>query len=78
MILQLWPRFCDIILSINGSHQRHLYLMTEYFVDQEKYFYLLLLHMYMFHYIGLLTLLVTGISLYTYLQYACGMFKIAR
>ncbi|XP_011879010.1 PREDICTED: uncharacterized protein LOC105568172 [Vollenhovia emeryi] len=77
VMTQLWPRVYKIVLSMNGSQQRRLHFVAEYFVDQEKYYYLLLLHMFICYYMILFVLLVTGMSLYTYLQYACGMFKIA-
>jgi hypothetical protein len=52
--------------------------MTEYFVDQEKYFYLSLLHITVAYGIGILAALATGAMLIAYLQHACGMFRIAR
>ncbi|XP_072757160.1 uncharacterized protein [Anoplolepis gracilipes] len=74
---QLWPDFHDIFLSINKSRTHHLHIENEYFIDQERYFYLLLLHINASFYIGLLSLLATGTMLIAYLQYACGMFTIA-
>ncbi|XP_070522370.1 odorant receptor 49a-like [Cardiocondyla obscurior] len=77
LIVQMWPSFCNIIVSINGSQKRSLFMVTEYFINQEKYFYFLFLHMYIFYYVGIFIIIATGTSLYAYLQYACGMFKIA-
>ncbi|XP_012056511.1 PREDICTED: uncharacterized protein LOC105619603 [Atta cephalotes] len=51
--------------------------MVEYFIDQEKYFYLILLHFYAITYIGVFAILAIGTLLLTYLQYICGIFKIA-
>ncbi|XP_012056624.1 PREDICTED: uncharacterized protein LOC105619715 [Atta cephalotes] len=51
--------------------------MMEYFIDQEKYFYLILLHSYAIICIGIVVILATGTMLLTYLQYVCGMFRIA-
>ncbi|XP_012062193.1 PREDICTED: uncharacterized protein LOC105625475, partial [Atta cephalotes] len=51
--------------------------MMEYFIDQEKYFYLTLLHIYAIIYIGAATTLAIGAMLITYFQYICGMFRIA-
>ncbi|KAF3054254.1 Odorant receptor 327 [Nylanderia fulva] len=75
--IELWPDFQDLFLSVNKSRTRHLLIETEYFIDQEKYFYLLLFHINASFFIGVLTLLATGTMLHAYLQYACGMFKIA-
>jgi len=52
--------------------------MTEYFVDQEKYFYLILFHANVAFVIGATTMLATGTMLIVYQQHACGMFQIAR
>jgi len=76
--VQLWPDFTDIILSTNISRSHHLYISTEYFLDQEKYFYLLLLHINAAGFIGFFVLTATGSMLLAYLHHACGMFKIAR
>ncbi|XP_012056514.1 PREDICTED: uncharacterized protein LOC105619605 [Atta cephalotes] len=51
--------------------------MMEYFIDQEKYFYLILLHSYAIICIGIVAILATGTMFLTYLQYICGIFKIA-
>ncbi|XP_018300284.1 uncharacterized protein [Mycetomoellerius zeteki] len=64
----------SIVLSKNISR---LPIMMEYFIDQEKYFYLILLHIYAIIYIGGITMLAVGTLFLTYFQYVCGMFKIA-
>lgn len=52
--------------------------MTEYFVDQEKYFYLLIIHKELASCIGITVIVVTGMTNMMYIQHACGMFMIAR
>ncbi|XP_018349417.1 PREDICTED: uncharacterized protein LOC108752817 [Trachymyrmex septentrionalis] len=49
----------------------------EYFIDQEKYFYLILLHIYAIICIGAVAILATGTMFLTYFQHVCGMFRIA-
>jgi len=75
--VQLWPDFTDIILSANISRSHHLYISTEYFLDQEKYYYLLFFHINAAAFIGCFVVTATGSMLVAYLQHACGMFKIA-
>ncbi|XP_011634420.2 uncharacterized protein LOC105425378 [Pogonomyrmex barbatus] len=75
--VQLWPNFYNIVSPVNESRHHHLQIVTEYFIDQEKYFYLILLHTNMSLYIGSFILLATGAMLIAYAQYACGMFRIA-
>ncbi|KAL6424995.1 hypothetical protein ACFW04_009364 [Cataglyphis niger] len=74
----LWSRILDIVLPMNESRSRStLLLMTEYFVDQEKYFYLIFLHTNAAICIGGTTIIGTGTMLIAYLKHACGMFTIA-
>ncbi|XP_071637328.1 uncharacterized protein [Temnothorax longispinosus] len=48
IIVQFWSNLINIDVPMNISHQRsrHLFIITEYFIDQEKYFYLILFHIY--------------------------------
>jgi len=79
LLLPILPRILDIVLFINESQTRHtIYITTEYFVDQEKYFYPILLHMDAAISIGGIALIATGSLLVGYFKHACGMFKIAR
>ncbi|XP_012056509.1 PREDICTED: uncharacterized protein LOC105619600 [Atta cephalotes] len=63
-----------IVLPKNISH---LPIMVEYFIDQEKYFYLILLHFYAITCVGGNVILAIGTLLLTYFQHICGIFKIA-
>ncbi|XP_036142844.1 uncharacterized protein LOC105834270 [Monomorium pharaonis] len=67
----------DIILSRNVSRLHNMLIVTEYFIDQEKYFYLIMLHIYAAIYTGALTVVSTGTLLIAYFQYICGLFKIS-
>ncbi|XP_067216095.1 uncharacterized protein [Linepithema humile] len=51
--------------------------LTEYFVDQEKYFYLIMLHAIAASCIGGTVMLATGMVLLACQHQACGMFRIA-
>jgi len=63
---------------MNISQARHLPILTEYFIDQEKYFYLILLHMGTAFCIGMAVLLAIGSMLIAYYHHVCGVFRIAR
>jgi len=67
----------DINVS-NTSQLHHLLFMTEYFIDQEKYFYLILLHMYAAFCAGATIMLGIGTMFITCIKHICGMFRIAR
>ncbi|XP_011705124.1 PREDICTED: uncharacterized protein LOC105460376 [Wasmannia auropunctata] len=58
-------------------HLHYILIIKKYFVNQEKYFYLILLHMYIVYCVGVTILLATGTILITYLQHICGLFRIA-
>lgn len=78
MIAHLWPDILRLTLSLNHSQPRHLQIVAEYFVDQEKYFYLLLFHTIATISIGIISIVATGSMLIAYIQHACGMLRIAR
>ncbi|XP_067216142.1 odorant receptor 22c-like isoform X2 [Linepithema humile] len=77
ILYPFWPRIANI-LSINETRTHAaLPFLTEYFVDQDKYFYLIILHTNVAFFIGGVALLSTGTILLVCQQYACGMFRIA-
>ncbi|XP_071644463.1 uncharacterized protein [Temnothorax longispinosus] len=79
ILLPILTPVLDIPLHINGSQPRRvLHFMTEYFIDQEKYFYIILLHSNAVVCIGATTVTATGTLLIRgYLIHACELFKIA-
>jgi hypothetical protein len=64
-------------MSTNGSQSHRLQIAVEYFIDQQKYYYLILLHINAAIFVGVLTLLAIGTLMIVYLQHTCGMFRIA-
>ncbi|XP_014478954.1 PREDICTED: uncharacterized protein LOC106746671 [Dinoponera quadriceps] len=51
--------------------------MSDYFLDQKKYFYFILLHTNATLCVGTLVTIATGTMLAGYLKHVCGMFRIA-
>ncbi|EZA47404.1 hypothetical protein X777_16324, partial [Ooceraea biroi] len=77
-LLPFLPRIFGIFSLVNESKpHRNIYMRTEYFVDQEKYFYFILLHLYATQYIGGGILLGEAIVMVGYGTYSCGLFNIA-
>jgi hypothetical protein len=73
----------DTFLHSNGTRTRSMNILqhmfeTEYFVDPQKYSYLILLHTYAAIYIGVIALIGTGTTMIGYLKHACAFFRIAR
>ncbi|XP_032687817.1 uncharacterized protein LOC116851985 [Odontomachus brunneus] len=78
MFLPFWPRILNVVWSANKSRPYLLLqIKTEYFCNQEKYFYLILLHTNAVFCMGETALVATGTIILVYIQYICGMFKIA-
>lgn len=78
IFLPIWPRILGIFLYINQSQPHGTHILTEYFVDEEKFFYLILMHTGAAICIGAMVTVAIGTILLTCLLYVCGMFRIAR
>ncbi|XP_011864020.1 PREDICTED: uncharacterized protein LOC105559954 isoform X1 [Vollenhovia emeryi] len=76
-IFQRLPLIFDIILPLNGSRPYQLILTTEYFVNQDKYIQLILLHEFLVGCIGFTTVWGTGASIIVYLTHLCALLEIA-
>ncbi|XP_039311841.1 uncharacterized protein LOC120359189 [Solenopsis invicta] len=72
-----WPLISNILFSTNVTQLRPMPIMFEYFIDQKKYFYLILFHSFAAFIIGCTAILATGAMLIIYVKYVCGMFQIA-
>ncbi|XP_071637233.1 uncharacterized protein [Temnothorax longispinosus] len=71
------PYIYDIVFSANASRPNpSLQIVTEYFIDQERYFYLIILHTDAAFCIGGLTIVAIGTMFILYMQHVCGMLKI--
>nr|WGO81756.1 olfactory receptor 78 [Microplitis mediator] len=72
------PKIMDLVNPLNESRPLLTLYETEYFVDQEKYYVLLLIHAYMTVPVSLGVLLYFDILLGTHVFHACAMFEILR
>jgi len=78
MIAMFWSSILQITLRINVTQSRRLPITVEYFIDQEKYFYWILLHIGVALFIGTIVMIGIGSMLDVYIQHICGMFRICR
>ncbi|XP_025271232.1 uncharacterized protein LOC109610454 [Camponotus floridanus] len=76
IVMSFWSDILKVFLSTNTSRSYNL-IITKHLIDQKNYFYLILLHNVISFSIGLTASLAIGTMFFTYLQYVCGMFKIA-
>ncbi|XP_018361493.1 PREDICTED: uncharacterized protein LOC108760190 [Trachymyrmex cornetzi] len=77
IVAQFWTSIIGNALLKNISQSRNLLITTEYFIDQKKYFYLIVLHTYAAFSIGSIVMIAIGAMLIAYLQHVCGMFSIS-
>jgi len=78
IVSQYWTSILDIVLPMNESRPFRMLIVTQYFIDQQKYFFLIMLHITIAYCIGTATVIATGTMLITCVQHFCGMFRIAR
>ncbi|KAH0945379.1 hypothetical protein HN011_009608 [Eciton burchellii] len=71
------PSILDSFMPLNISRPRQLLFPGEYFVDQEKYFYAIWLHLDITLGLVIATLIGTESLYVIYIQHACGMFQVA-
>jgi hypothetical protein len=76
--VQLWTDIFDIALHINMSRSRTLPIITEYFINEEKYFYFIILHFTVAILIGMIAVIAIGTMFIMSFQHIYAMFKIAR
>ncbi|KAI4495029.1 hypothetical protein M0804_001230 [Polistes exclamans] len=67
---------CDIVVPLNGTHRLESPFVAEYFIDEEVYFYPILLHMYTIFLVGLVVVIATETFYTICMQHACGLFHI--
>ncbi|EZA54429.1 ObirOr5-9E44 [Ooceraea biroi] len=77
-LLPILPWILGTFLLVNESRPLYnMQIVTEYFVDKDKTFYLILLHTYVSVCIGIIAMCAAGMMLVAYLKHVCGVFSIA-
>lgn len=79
IVLLTWTSFLfiyDILVPLNGSHRLECPFVAEYFIDEEVYYYYILLHMYTIFLVGLTVVIATEAFYAICVQHACGLFHI--
>ncbi|XP_043491591.1 uncharacterized protein LOC122517218, partial [Polistes fuscatus] len=79
IILLIWTGFLffyDIVVPLNGTHRLQSPFVAEYFIDEEVYFYPILLHMYTIFFVGFVVVIATETFYTICMQHACGLFHI--
>ncbi|XP_011864046.1 PREDICTED: uncharacterized protein LOC105559967 [Vollenhovia emeryi] len=76
-IFQCLPIILDVVLPLNESRPRHLFVITEYFINQDKYFYVILFHEALAYSVGTSALCCTSATIMICIMHACALFEIA-
>jgi ABC-type bacteriocin/lantibiotic exporter with double-glycine peptidase domain len=66
----------DMIKPMNQARPKKLVIFVEFFVDEEKYYFHILMHSYVTTIFGILAVLSTDTFYTTCVQHACGMLSI--
>lgn len=78
IFVQFTSILLDIVIPLNESRPRELLFPAEYFIDQQKYFYVIIIHIFMgLFFIGTSVIATESFSLAN-ACHAFGLFKIAR
>ncbi|XP_011350899.1 uncharacterized protein LOC105287139 isoform X2 [Ooceraea biroi] len=66
----------DVIIPMNVSRSLRLPIVAEYFVDQTRYFYPIMIHIFIVSYVCLMTLVAIIALLIAYVMHNCAIFEI--
>ncbi|XP_011864439.1 PREDICTED: uncharacterized protein LOC105560171 [Vollenhovia emeryi] len=77
MAFQFWINMINFALPANVSRSYNFLIMMEYFIDQDTYFYLIILHTTLATCIGTISGVACSTLFLTFVQHSCGMLKIA-
>ncbi|XP_039311410.1 uncharacterized protein LOC105197961 isoform X2 [Solenopsis invicta] len=76
-LFQLLPIILDVIAPLNESRPCELIVVTEYFVNKKKYFYITLLHETLGYLVGAAIFCSTSAIVMICILHACALFEIA-
>lgn len=76
LLLSVAPN--TLLNTIPMNESRRLPFITEYFIDEETYFFAILAHTTIANYAGSVTVAAIATMLIAYALHTCAMFKIAR
>lgn len=72
------PDFLDIISPLDESRPRQLPTQVEFFIDQERYFYLLSLIFIVSAFLGMTVIMATENMYMIFVQHVCALFELIR
>ncbi|XP_032675074.1 uncharacterized protein LOC116845930 [Odontomachus brunneus] len=76
-VFQFTPNILNLMFPLNETRPHHFYAVTEYFVDEETYFYPLLCHWLIGVFVNFLIAITVFMLFTVYVEHICGMFSVA-
>ncbi|KAL0126441.1 hypothetical protein PUN28_005061 [Cardiocondyla obscurior] len=70
------PTFLDFILPLDNPRPRRLPILIECFLDQDKYFYYILLGIIMASLLGMTVIMATENMYMIFVQHSCALFEV--
>lgn len=70
--------FLDLINPLNESRTRKLPLSAEYYVDEQEYYYPILVHQSLSFILGVTIVIATDSLNMVFGHHGCGLFEVAR
>ncbi|EFN85016.1 hypothetical protein EAI_14346, partial [Harpegnathos saltator] len=79
VVMLYLPTFLDLVYPLNESRPKKLPILSEYFfLDEQDYYYPLLVHQSMVIALGITIVIVTETMNMVCIQHGCGLFEITR
>ncbi|XP_019699723.2 uncharacterized protein LOC109504408 [Harpegnathos saltator] len=70
------PLFLDVVLPLSEPRQRRILVIGEMFIDQHKYFHVILLNIMISSFVGMSTVIAAETMLMALVQHTCGLLKV--
>ncbi|XP_018378293.1 PREDICTED: odorant receptor 9a-like [Trachymyrmex cornetzi] len=77
MLLSLVPKLLNIVLPLNESRPITFPYDVCYFVDEEKYYFYIILHIYVGGNISLTAVIAHDCTFFIYIEHVCSLFAVA-
>ena len=74
--LSFTPQILDIIQPLNESRLLKRAFKSNYFVDEDKYYYYLIMHEYLATFFNVTIMISVDTMYMKFVEHACGMFSI--
>lgn len=72
------PIFLDIMIPLAEPRQRKVLVVVEMFIDQNKYFHIVMLNIMVSSFFGMTTVIAAETMLMVLIQHVCGLLKVTR